>query len=136
METIYLPWADLFQAEGDYRRAMQLYAKSWRNIKSDPSSWSYYLLDLATLAEALGQHELVVRLLSTTEAVVEATGYRLFPDYRKKASRLTTITGARLGDARFDTAWALGRTQEFVQVAEEAISILEALQPSHASSSR
>lgn len=122
---IYLPLAELFQAEGDYGRAMQLYRRSRAGVENDPSSWGSYLLGLATLAEALGQHELVVRLLGTTETVVDTTGYRLFPDDRENSNRLAETARANLGTERLDAARQLGQGQGFELAVEEAISLLD-----------
>ena len=75
-----LTLAELFQAEGDYRRGVQAYRRTLAGIEHDPTLWGLCLLSLADLTEALGQHDLTARLLGATEAAVDVTGYRLFPE--------------------------------------------------------
>jgi len=65
-------------------------------------------LNLASLAAALDQHELVARLLGATEMVNEA-GARLLPIERSDFNRLADSGRASLGAAAFDAALAQGR---------------------------
>jgi hypothetical protein len=88
-------------------------------------------LNLASLAAALDQHELVARLLGATEMVNEA-GARLLPIERINYNRLADSARASLGAAAFDVAWAQGRALTFEPAAEEAVARLQAalqLQP-------
>jgi len=127
--------AILVQEEGDYGSAVRWYGASLPGMRSLRESWSDWGLGLAALAVALDQHELAARLLGATEAVSK-TNYRLRPIERKDYNRLVDAARARLGAARFEAVWIQGPAQGFEQVTEEAVSILEAMQPSHASSSR
>jgi len=88
-------------------------------------------LNLASLAAALDQHELVARLLGATEMVNEA-GARLLPIERSDFNRLADSARASLGAAAFDVAWAQGHALTFELAAEEAVARLQAalqLQP-------
>jgi predicted ATPase/DNA-binding XRE family transcriptional regulator len=131
----YLLMAILVQEEGDYRSAVWWYRASLPGMRYDKEDWSDWGLGLAALAVVLDLHELAARLLGATEAVSE-TVYRLLPIERNDYNRLVDVARAGIGSARFDAAWTEGRSFAFEQAAEEAISILEALQPGHASASR
>jgi tetratricopeptide (TPR) repeat protein len=117
--------AALAQAEGDHRRAVQLYRASLAGVKQDRWHWGFFLLGLAALAEAVGEYELIAKLLGATQMVDETT-LRLFPSERQDFSHLVDAARARLSASRFDAAWAEGRELAFDQVAEEAVSIFEA----------
>ena len=124
----FLPLAALAQAEGDHKQAIRLYQESLAGIagiEGNGDLWSDYLLHLADLAEAMGQHELTARLLGAVEAV-DTSGYRLKPDDRDEYNHLADAARMHLGAAGFDVVWVEGRASPFEQVVEEAVSILEA----------
>jgi len=127
----YLRLAALLQAEGNYEHAIHWYRESLAGANHYPWTWGPCLLNLASLAAALDQHELVARLLGATEMVNEA-GARLLPIERSDFNRLADSARASLGAAAFDVAWAQGRALTFELAAEEAVARLQAalqLQP-------
>ncbi|MFZ1463946.1 MAG: hypothetical protein WAV60_07830, partial [Anaerolineae bacterium] len=126
----YLRLAALLQAEGDYRQAVQWYREGLAGANHYPAVWGPCLLNLASLAAALDQPELVTRLLGATETVNEA-GTRLLPIERDDYNRLAETVRTHLGETRFDAAWAQGRAAPFEITVGDAVSILEALQPGH-----
>ena len=123
----FLPLAALAQAEGDHKQAIRLYQESLAGIagiEGNGDLWSDYLLHLADLAEAMGQHELTARLLGAVEAV-DTSGYRLKPDDSDEYNHLADAARMHLGAVAFDAAWTQGRTSPFEAVIEEAVSTLE-----------
>ena len=63
MLSHYVHLAALVQAQGNYEDAVQLYRASLGGVKHYPNSSGPCLLNLAALAETLGQHELAASLL-------------------------------------------------------------------------
>ena len=125
LRTGYLRLAALLQAEGDYGHAVQWYREGLAGANHYPWTWGPCLLNLAALAAALDQHDLVARLLAATETVNE-TGTRLLPIERGDYNRLADSARASLDPAAFEAAWAQGRALTFELAAEEAIAHLEA----------
>lgn len=121
----YLRLAALLQAEGDYGHAVRWYRESLAGAHHYPWTWGPCLLNLASLAADLDQHELVARLLGATETVNQA-GTRLLPIERDDYNHLADSARASLGPAAFEAAWAQGRALTFELAAEEAIAHLEA----------
>ncbi|MGB2771915.1 MAG: hypothetical protein WBF31_06310, partial [Anaerolineae bacterium] len=121
----YLRLAALLQAEGDYGQAIQWYREGLAGAAHYPATWGPCLLNLASLAAALDQDELVARLLGATETVNE-TGTRLLPIERSDYNRLADSARAHLGAAAFDAAWAQGHALTFEPAAEEVVARLEA----------
>ncbi|MGB4978892.1 MAG: hypothetical protein WBR35_19315, partial [Anaerolineae bacterium] len=120
----HLWFAELYQAEGDYRRAIQSYRASLPPVLCEPLYWAVYLVDLAALAKTLGMHELATRLLGAIESIEQAVG-RMLPIHRQDCNRVADAVRSHLGKGIFDAALAKGRGQEFAQIAQEAISTLE-----------
>ena len=131
----YLLLARLVQAEGDTGSAVRWYRTSLPCVVHRRDDWSLWGLGVAALAVSLDQHELAARQLGAVDAM-DVRDYRLLPVEHDDYHRLADAARAHLGKALFEAAWEQGREQGFVQAAEEAISILEALQPGHTSSSR
>ncbi|MGB3220329.1 MAG: tetratricopeptide repeat protein, partial [Anaerolineae bacterium] len=121
-----LPMAILFQAEGDYERAVQCYRQSLAATYHLRADWKTWLLGLGGLASTLGQHELAAALLGTTCTVDEAI-HPFWPIERADYNRLVAATRASLGAAAFDAAWAEGRAAPFEAAVEAAVSTLEAV---------
>ena len=126
LRASYLPLTVLLQAEGDYGHAVQWYQEGLAGANHYPWTWGPCLLNLASLAAALDQHDLVAKLLGVTETVNE-TGTRLLPIERSDYNRLADSARASLGAAAFDIAWAQGRALTFEPAAEEAVARLEAV---------
>ena len=119
----YMVFGKLVQAEGDLKHAVQLYRACLAGVEFNKRIWGQYLLYLAGSAAEIDRHELTAKLLGTAETV-DATIQPLFPIERGDCNRLAEAARAHLEAKRFDAEWAQGREQEFMQVAEEAVSIL------------
>lgn len=80
----YVYFAALEQAQNDYHSAVEYYRESLVGAKHYRWIWGPCLLGLATLAAALGRHELTARLLGATEKVeifpMLWQYFRLMPD--------------------------------------------------------
>jgi non-specific serine/threonine protein kinase len=124
MFEVSLPLADLLMAQGDYRGATRLCRQSWARVNSFRSGWGGYLVRLAGLAETLGMHELLARLVGAIEAAGDATGYPLL-DERDAFARLHVQAREHLDAAGFAAAWTRGWEQGFQSIALEALSTLE-----------
>ena len=120
--------AELAHAEGDYAQAIKLYRFSLPGVIRDSRNWSYFLLGLAASAWALDHPELTARLLGAINPIDE-TIQRLFSFERDKYGYLAKEIRSRLDANSFEAAVAQGRQQEFAQIAEEALMILEAALP-------
>ncbi len=131
----YLLLARLVHAEGDTGSAVRWYRTSLPCVVHRRDDWSLWGLGVATLALSLNQYELVAKQLGAVHTM-DVADYRLLPIEHDDYHCLADAARAHLGSTRFEAAWQQGRAQEFEPAAEEAISILEALQPGHASSSR
>lgn len=109
-------------------RAIQYCRESLVGVTQGSNYWTWgpLLLGLAALAKALGLHRWTAKLLGKTEHVGN-TVFRLWPDQRDQLNRLANTARTNLGETRFDAAWTEGWEQEFEQVVEEAVSILEAV---------
>ncbi|MGB4979217.1 MAG: tetratricopeptide repeat protein, partial [Anaerolineae bacterium] len=120
----YMIFGNLAKAEGDPARAVQLYRKCLPGLQFFKAVWGECLLYLAGLADAMGEYELVARLLGTIETV-EKTLQPLHPIEGCDRDRLAEAAGTQLGAGCFNIALAQGHEQEFAQAAEEAVSIIE-----------
>ena len=92
----YMIFGNLARAEGDPARAVQLYRKCLAGLQFFKPVWGECLLYLAGLADAVGQYELVARLLGTIETV-EKTLQPLHPIERFDRECLAEAAGAHLG---------------------------------------
>ena len=115
----------LFQAKGDYGRAIRYYRASLPGISNIQAIWTGCLLSLTELAASLGCYQLAAKLLGATWTVGQ-TRQRLFPVEQMNYNRLEAATKAVLGATAYDTAWMTGRESEFEEAVEEALAILEA----------
>lgn len=124
--VLWLLAARLAQEEADYRNALRWYRASLPGIRDLREFWSDWCLGLADLSVVLEQYELASRLLGVAEAMDE-TNYRLLPLDRQHYNRLTELSRAILGGARFDAACEEGRDVPIEQVNQETVAALEAI---------
>ena len=120
----YMIFGNLATAEGNVKRAIQLYRMCLAGVRFFKPIWGECLLYIAGLANSMDQHELVAKLLGAIETV-EKTLQPLLPIERGDCDRLAQAAFDQLGADHFNAARSEGRSQEFVQAAEEAVSILE-----------
>lgn len=121
-----LPLAMLAQKEGDQNRALQWYRSGLPGVKYGTDTLRLGILGLADLAISMNQYELAARLLGATTSDWDAHHEPIMPFERDDYDRLADATRIHLGTARFDASWAEGRALACEQIAQEAVSILEA----------
>jgi predicted ATPase/DNA-binding XRE family transcriptional regulator len=123
---IYYVWfAELSQAEGNFEEAIHWYRACLPQAVIERWSWAIILIDLAMLTETLGMHELAAKQLGAVEFFAETIA-PLSALHLKDLHQVTNAIRSHLDEEHFDAAWAEGRGLAFDQVAEEAVSTLEA----------
>jgi hypothetical protein len=70
------------------------------------------------------QLERTVRLIGTARAAIEGMGLHLNPVSQSEHDEVLASACARLGDAAFNVAWAMGRTMTLEQAVVEAVEEL------------
>lgn len=107
-------------AEGDYRRAEEMYeeslALSWE--LRDERWASQSLEGLAWVSCDQGQAKRAARLFGAAEALREAIGTPLLPSERAGHERHVATVRARLGEEALEQAWSQGRAMSLEQAVE------------------
>ena len=120
----YSSLAALHQAKGDYVHAASLFRAALPATTRCRPIWAYFLLYLAALVETVGRHELAAMLLGTVDTL-EATNETLTSLHHADYQRVADAARSLLGNAHFDVARAEGQKQEFMTMAERALSTME-----------
>lgn len=123
----YFLWlAELYQAEGNYTRAIQCYRAIMVEAKRNTGLLTPYLVALTNLVAKLGRYELAATLLGTIDALDES-GFRVWPLHRADCNCCADAARAHLGTFHFEAASAQGRMLTFEQVVEHVLTMVEAM---------
>ena len=111
----------------ELRRAAQLFAESLTIVRDgrDPVAVLLAVKSLAAVAAVMGDPVKATQLFGAAEALRERHGIDVPPAERPRLERAIAAARARLAEAAFTAAWAVGRTLPMAMAITEALAVAD-----------